>query len=254
MSGFVQAYLCLLSIPLPIAVTVAALPYYEMSLSPRFDKLQNIPYNSINPERVQKFFANAGLGTTGLFVVVVLGPVVVRSVLRWQNRRRRREQQRLSAALIIPAVEKEKAEEPLIFGENPDYHGDHVPMETEPPPSSRPPRHLGRIRHLRIHSLDELPPPTMDDISLPHPSWSCPVSPVFESLPPRRKTERRRSPFKPVVPGMKTTWEEGVDPVTGRRWRRKLVVYTSLETIDRTSDKKNGGGSGIKGNNSVLES
>lgn len=250
MSGSTQAKIYLSTL-LPIAVTAAVLPQNGMSLYPRLDKLRSIPCDPVSIEKVQNFFTNAGIGSTGIFLAIVLGPVVVRSIFRWQNRRRREREQRLSAPVVMPLGEERKEEEKksLIYGDNPDYHAG-VDLTPTPPSSNTAERQPKRFRHLRIHSLDELPPPTLDDISRQSISWSCPVSPVLESAPTLNKPGKRRSPFNPVVPGMKTTWEEGVDPVTGRRWKRKLVVYTSLETLDKTSDEKMVGELGSQENGS----
>lgn len=248
MSGFNTTYVYLLSVSLPIAaVTAAALPYQGMSLLPRFDKFRSIPCGSITPERVQKFIANAGMGTTGLFVVIVLAPVVVQSILRWQSRRRRNEAQRLSVAVTIPLERKEEQKPPLISGENPDYHGDHDSIDLMPPLSSPLPRLSNPVRHLRIHSLGELPPPTMDDVTPLCSPRSCPASPVSQPEPPKEGSGQRRSPFNPILPGMKTSWEDGVDPVTGRKWRRRLVVYTGAFGSLKASD-----GASVGGDHGVL--
>lgn len=127
---------------------------------------------------------------------------------------------------------RREAGQSLIFGENPDYHGDQD--STSPIPCA-PPHHTKHVRHLRVHSFDELPPPTMDDIA-PRSPWGYPVSLVYQPELPRKKFGQRRSPFNPIVPGMKTMWEESMDPVTGRRWKRKLVIYSGALDSFKTSD------------------
>lgn len=252
MSGSTQAKIYLSTL-LPIAVTATVLPQSGMSLYPQLDKLRNIPRDPVSIQKVQNFLTNVGVGSSGIFLAIVLGPVVVRSIFRWQNRRRREREQRVSAPIRAPLAEGKKEDErkSLIFGDNPDYHA-NVDVTPTPPSRNTAGHQPKRFRHLRIHSLDELPPPTLDDISRQNLSWSCPVSPVLESAPTLNKPGKRRSPFNPVVPGMKTTWEEGTDPVTGRRWKRKLVVYTSVETVDRSDETIEG--LGLQGNSLPLGS
>lgn len=263
MTSFNSIKIYLLSVSLPIvAVTAAALPHREMSLLSRFDILQHISRGNVNLESVQNSLTSTGMGSASLFAIIVLGPVVVRSILWWQSARRREKEQKLSVAIVIPVQEKKKGEvrPSLITGENPDYHCDHDPGNSNLPQCGLfvPPRHTRPVRHLRIHSLDELPPPTMDDMTPPRSTWSCPTSPVFHSEPPRERSGRRRSPFNPILPGMKTTWEEGVDPVTGRVWRRKLVIYASaFETLEKPNTLSMEGDSGalaIRTNDTFSES
>lgn len=250
MIDFGTIYICIISVSLPIAlVTAVVLPHHGMLLIPQFDKFRNISCD-ISPERVHHFFTRVGVGSTGLFVAIVLGPIVVRSILRWRNRQRREKEQKLYAAMAVPAGDRmggERAEyggvaeggerqplilgESLIFGENPDYHNNQDSTDSIPRPR---PYNTKPVQHLRVHSFDELPPPTMEDVTPPRSPWSYPASPVHQ--PGLQKSERRRSPFNPIVPGMKTMWEEGIDPVTGRKWRRKLVIYSGALGSFRAAD------------------
>lgn len=200
------------------------------------------------------------MGLAGLFVATVLGPVLVRSVLRWRNSRSREREQTLFAEMAVPAGgrrEGGRAEgdggivvgeerQSLIFGENPDYHDNHNSTNPTPCP---PQHHTKPVRHLRVHSFDELPPPTMEDVTPPRSPWGYPVSPVYKSEFSREKPRQRRSPFNPIIPGMKTMWEEGIDPMTGRKWRRKLVIYSGALGSFQTED----GGLGIRENDRPSE-
>lgn len=248
MFGFGSIYIPIISVSLPIAlVTAVVLPHRKMWLIFLFDKLHNTPCNNINSERVQNFFVRVGMGSIGLFVVIVLGPIVVRRILQWWGRRCRDGEQSPTTAAAYPvgegrgegveegAPEEGEREErqSLISGENPDYHD---LTSSIPRPSSLPPHHRKPIRHLRIHSFDGLPPPTMDDVTPPRSPWSYPVSPVYQPEFPKENSGRRRSPFNPIVPGMKTIWKESVDPVTGRKWRRKLVIYSGALDSSPTPD------------------
>lgn len=245
MFGFGSIYTYLISVSLPIAlITAATLPHHKMSLIPQFDKIRSIPCSNISPERVQNFLSRVGMGSTGLLVAIVLGPIVVRGILRWRDGRRREKERILAAAVTVAAediMERERAEDDreggtrqsLIFGENPDYHDNQD--STSPIPHS-PPHHKKHVRHLRVHSFDELPPPTMEDVTPPRSPWGYPVSLIYQPELPKKKSGQRRSPFNPIVPGMKTMWEESMDPVTGRKWRRKLVIYSGALGSFKTSD------------------
>lgn len=185
------------------------------------------------------------MGSAGLFVTIILGPIVIRGILRWRNRRRREKKQVLAAAAAAAAEDRRgrgraedggggrrEAGQSLIFGENPDYHDDQDSTSSIP---RAPPDHTKPVRHLRVHSFDELPPPTMDDIA-PRSPWGYPVSLVYQPELPKKKIGQRRSPFNPIVPGMETMWEESMDPVTGRRWKRKLVIYSGALGSFKTSN------------------
>lgn len=244
MFGFGSIYTYLISVSLPIAfITAAALPHHKMSLIPQFDEIRSIPCSDISPERVQNFFSRVGMGSTGLLVAIVLGPIMVRGILRWRDGRRREEEQILAAAVVAAEdnMEGERAgngregvaRQSLIFGENPDYHDDHDSTSSIPHP---PLHHKKPVRHLRVHSFDELPPPTMEDVTPPRPSWGYPASLIYQPELPKKRSGQRRSPFNPIVPGMKTMWEESMDPVTGRKWRRKLVIYSGALGSFKTSN------------------
>lgn len=238
MFGFNTTYIHLIFVSFPIVfITTAALPHHGMLFIPQFDKFRSISCGDISPERIHSFFVKLGMSSAGLFVAIVLIPVLVRSVLRWWNSRPREREQTLFGEMALPAgsrreggraegdggMEVGEERQSLIFGENPDYHDN--PDSTNPTPCP-PQHHTNPVRHLRIHSFDELPPPTMEDVTPPRSPWGYPVNPVYKSEFSREKAGRRRSPFNPIIPGMKTTWEEGMDPVTGRKWRRKLVIYS----------------------------
>lgn len=170
---------------------------------------KDMPSYTISPEKVQQFVPATSCWSIGLFFTVVLGPFLVRHILR-RGKRPSRQQQNPNSTASIPTVEDEKLALPL--DENPDYHG----INYAPP-----------VNTFSLPLLGQRTAPQSPDREMP-PCTCCPAvtNPGKESGGSAGGTrEIRRSPFNPIVPGMKTILQEGTDPVTGRRWKRRLVVY-----------------------------
>ncbi|CUS11296.1 unnamed protein product [Tuber aestivum] len=219
----------LLSLSLPIALSTIPssrrriIPFY-ISEGPR-----DMPCYGFRPEQLERFMTATGFGSLALLLTVVLGPLVVRNLLR--QRRRLSAPREASSIVVIPLPQEVK--ESLAFGENPDYH--NIGFRYKPPGKMPPP---SQCASPQLSAADELPPCTC-----------CPAEtdPGTESVGYKNSRTPRRSPFKPILPGMKTMMEEGVDPVTGHRWRRKVVIYTggssdSLGGGSPTSDGQGGKG------------
>lgn len=168
-----------------------------------------MPCYGFSPEQLERFMTATGFGSLALLFTVVLGPLIVRNFLR-QRQRHSAPPREPSSIVVMPLLQEEK--ESLAFGENPDYHNIGFRYQ---PPCEMPPQSQGTSPQLS--AADEPPPCTC-----------CPAetNPGTKSAGSKNSRVPRRSPFKPILPGMKTMMEEGTDPVTGRRWRRKVVIYT----------------------------
>jgi len=205
---FIASSPALLLLSLPIALSAISssrrriTPFYISGGS------RDMPCYGFGPEQLERFMTATGFGSLALLFTVVLGPLIVRNFLR--QRQRHSAPREPSSIVVMPLLQEEK--ESLAFGENPDYHNIGFRYK---PPGKMPPQSQGASPQLS--AADELPPCTC-----------CPAetNPGTESVGSEDSRVPRRSPFKPILPGMKTMMEEGTDPVTGRRWRRKVVIYT----------------------------
>ncbi|CAZ81628.1 unnamed protein product [Tuber melanosporum] len=220
----ITSSLALLSLSLPIALST--IPSSHRRIIPFYisEGSGDMPCYSFSPEQLERFMAATGFGSLALLLTVVLGPLVVRNLLR--QRQRLSAPREPSSIVVIPLLQEKKS---LAFGENPDYHNIGFRYR---PPGKMPPQ--SQCASSQLSAADELPP-----------CACCPAetNPSTETVGSRNSRAPRRSPFKPILPGMKTMIEEGVDPVTGHRWRRKVVVYTggfgdSLGGASATTDKQ----------------
>ncbi|PWW72615.1 hypothetical protein C7212DRAFT_335031 [Tuber magnatum] len=199
----------LLSLSLPIALST--IPSTRRRIAPFYisEGSRDMPCYGFSPEQLERFTTATGFGSLAVLLTVVLGPLVVRNFLR--QRRRLPAPREASSIVVIPLPREEK--ESLAFGENPDYHNIGFRYK---PPGKMPPQ--SQCASPQLSAADELPPCTCCPAETNLGTES--VGSGNPRMPPRR------SPFKPILPGMKTMMEEGVDPVTGQRWRRKVVIYT----------------------------
>ncbi|RPA93575.1 hypothetical protein L873DRAFT_1513931 [Choiromyces venosus 120613-1] len=215
----------LLSLSLPIALSTISSSRRRITPFYISEGSRDMPCYGLSREQVERFMTATGFGSLALLLTVVLGPFIVRNFLH--QRQRLSTPREPSSIVVIPLLEEEK--ESLAFGENPDYHNIGFRYQ---PSGKMPPQ--SQCAGPQPSAADELPPCTC-----------CPAetNPGTESVGSKKSRVPRRSPFKPILPGMKTMMEEGTDPVTGRRWRRKVVIYTgglgdSLGETSLTADVK----------------